>query len=81
MSRNLNIINYIIMAFDKKYSQFGVLKIDGTIVKVYSDSGSFTSIHVWEKIVNASWAGDFVIVTVEGGKVRRYSDIGSFTTI
>ena len=69
------------MAFDKKYSDYGVLKIDGNYVKVHSDSGNYITISVGENIASASWAGSFVNVTLQSGKVKRYSDSGNYTTI
>lgn len=69
------------MAFDKKFSQYGVLKIEGNSVKVHSTETSYDLISVGEKVVNASWAGDFINVTLENGRVKRYSSTTYYNLI
>ena len=69
------------MAWDSKILNFGVLKIEGKYVKVYSDRSSYTSISVGEEVINAVWAGGELNVTLKNGKVRRYKDRSSYITI
>lgn len=73
--------NIIIMAFDSKYSSFGVLKVDGRSVKVYNSNSSYSSISVGYDINDARWAGSDVLVQLADVKVRRYSSFSSYTTI
>ncbi len=69
------------MAFDKKQKDFGVVKIQGDKVQIYSSSASYTTIAVGKPVLNAVWAGDFLNITCSDGKVRRYSSTASYTTI
>jgi hypothetical protein len=69
------------MAWDSKFFNFGVLKIEGKTVKVYSDKYSYTTISVGEDITNANWAGGELNISLKNGKVRRYSDKYSYKTI
>jgi hypothetical protein len=69
------------MAWDSKFFNFGVVKIDGKNVKVHSDSSSYRTISVGEEVVNANWAGGELNITLKSGKVRRYSDGSSYRTI
>lgn len=69
------------MAWDPKYPQFGVVRIEGKSVKVYQDSSNYYTIHVGEMVTNASWAGGELNVTLANGRVRRYSDKSNYKTI
>jgi hypothetical protein len=63
------------------YQKFGVLKIEGKSVKMYSTQSSYSSIHVGEEISDARWNGDQLMVTLKNGKVRLYSTQSSYKTI
>jgi len=69
------------MAWDSKYINFGVVKIEGYNVKVYKDSSNYTTIYVGSAVNNANWAGGELNVTLATGKVRRYKDSSNYTTI
>lgn len=69
------------MAFDKRYVDSGVLKIDGEKIKVYSTGGVYITINAGSKIRSANWSGSELIVYLENGKTRRYSYEGAYTTI
>jgi len=69
------------MAWDQKLKNFGVIKVEGKNVKLYSSSVSYITISVNELVTNAIWAGDFLNVTLANGKVRRYSSQVSYTTV
>jgi len=69
------------MAWDSKFYNFGVLKVEGKNVKVYSSQSSYVTVSVGEPITSASWAGGELNVTLAKGKVRRYSSQSSYTTI
>jgi hypothetical protein len=69
------------MAWDNSYSNFGVLKIDGSKVKVYKDRYNYKTITVNKSIVNAIWAGGELNITLADGKVRRYKDLYNYKAI
>ncbi|NDA63228.1 MAG: hypothetical protein EBX50_14485 [Chitinophagia bacterium] len=69
------------MAWDPKYPAFGVIKIEGKIVKMYSSRDNYTSLSFSVPVKNAVWAGNFLNVTLADGKVRRYSSRDSYSTI
>ena len=69
------------MAWDPKFSAFGVIKIEGKIVKMYYSRDNYTSLSFTVLVKNATWAGNFLNVTLADGKVRRYSSRDSYSTI
>ena len=69
------------MAWDPKFSAFGVIKIEGKTVKMYSSRDNYTSLSFTVLVKNAMWAGNFLNVTLGDGKVRRYSSRDSYITI
>jgi len=69
------------MPWDSKFSNFGVIKIEGKNVKLYSDNKNYITISVSKEIKNAVWAGGELNITLKNGKVRRYRDrVGYITT-
>jgi|APCry1669193181_1035450.scaffolds.fasta_scaffold07707_4 hypothetical protein len=69
------------MAWESKFFNFGVVKIDGKNVKVYYDSSQYRTISVGEEVISATWAGGELNVTLKSGKVRRYHDTSQYRTI
>ena len=69
------------MAWDPKFPAFGVLKIEGKNIKVYSSRDNYTILTFTVAVNNAVWAGNFLNVTLADGKVRRYSSRDSYSTI
>ena len=69
------------MSWESKYPNFGVLKVDGDKVHVYSDKYSYLTIDAGSKVQNASWAGGEINITLFNGNVRRYKDKYSYITI
>ena len=69
------------MAWDSKYPAFGVIKIDGKKVHLYSTRDRYTTITCDRPVVNAMWAGSFLNVTLDSKKVRRYSSRDSYNLI
>jgi len=68
------------MAWDSKYPAFGVIKIQGDKVLLYSSRDNYTAISTGKPITNAVWAGNFLNVTLADKKVRRYSSRDSYST-
>ncbi|NWL04252.1 hypothetical protein DM790_25825 [Flavobacterium collinsii] len=69
------------MAFDSSFIDYGVVKIEGEKVKLYSTSSNHIYINVGKRISNAVWSGKELNVYLENGKVRRYSSPSSYITI
>lgn len=69
------------MAWDPKYPNFGVLRIENDKVKVYRDSSNYNTVSVGMQVTNAQWSGQELNVTLSNGKVRRYRDQSNYTTI
>ena len=70
------------MGWEAKYSNFGVVKIEGKNVKVFSDKTDYITIELGEEeAVNAYWAGDYLKIRLKNGKVRRYSNSNYYITI
>ena len=69
------------MAWDPKYSTFGVIKIEGKMIKLYSSKDNYTSLTFTVPVKNAVWAGNCLNVTLADGKVRRYSSRDSYSII
>ncbi|MCX6242693.1 MAG: hypothetical protein NTX43_12875 [Bacteroidetes bacterium] len=69
------------MAWDSKYSNFGVVKIERKNVKVFSDQNDYITIGLVDEVTNAIWVDDELNITLKSGEVRRYSDRNYFITI
>lgn len=62
------------MAFDRKYQNYGVIKIEGGTVRLYESQQNFLTLNTSGGTpVSAFWAGDCVVVGMADGKARRYS--------
>jgi hypothetical protein len=70
-----------IMAFDSRFISYGVIKIEGEKVKLYSTSSNHIHINIGSDVTNAVWAGDVLNVYLSSGKVRRYTSPSSYTTV
>jgi hypothetical protein len=74
------------MAFDSKFRNFGVAKVDseGKYVWVYWSDNNSCRESIWiqgGKAINAHWAGDCIIVSMADGKIRRYESFGTYTVM
>ena len=69
------------MPWDSKYPNFGVVKIDGKIVRVYSDRDDYITIGLGDEVASAAWVGGELNLTLKNGKVRRYKDRNYYVTI
>jgi hypothetical protein len=68
------------MAWDKKYSNFGVIKITGDRVKLHYSKDNYDTISVGKEIISAVWAGDDVIIRLVDGKIRKYKSKDNYQT-
>ncbi len=69
------------MSWESKFQEFGVIKVEGNNVKVYSNSQFYLTIHVGEPLNDARWAGDAVVVNLKSGKARRYTSSQFYITV
>lgn len=69
------------MSWDNKFIQFGVVKFENSIIKVYSDRYNYVTINTNSPISSVSWAGGELNVTLTDGKVRRYQDRFNYVII
>jgi len=69
------------MAWDSKFVNFGVVKIEGNNVKVFRDQYNYSTISVGKTVTNAVWAGGELNVSMSDGKVRRYKDQYNYVTV
>jgi len=69
------------MAFDSRFSDYGVIKIEGEKVKLYSTSSNHIYINVGKKITNAVWSGVTLNVYLADANVRCYTSPNTYTTI
>ena len=69
------------MGFDSKYSNHGLLKVDGNIVRVYYSNSNYDNIHCGAPVSSATWAGDTVIVNYANGKTRRYKNTSNYDNV
>lgn len=69
------------MAWEPKYPNFGVLKIEGKNVRVYSDRNDYITIGLGDEIANAVWVEGELNITLKNGEVRRYKDRNYYKTI
>ena len=70
------------MAFDKKYQNYGVVKVENGTVRLYESQQNYLTLNTSGGTpVSAVWSGENVNVTMADGKVRRYTLQQSYTTI
>jgi len=68
------------MAWDPKYPAFGVIKIQGDRILLYSSRDNYNTLTIGKPITNAIWVGNFLNITLADHKVRRYSSRDSYVT-
>jgi len=69
------------MAFDSKFVNYGVIKIEGDNVLIYYSGSNYDRVRCGDTVSSASWAGSNLIVNFMSGKVRRYSSTSIYDNI
>jgi hypothetical protein len=69
------------MGFDSKFISYGVIKVEGEKLKLYSTSSNHIIINVGKEVNNAVWSGDVLNVYLKDGKVRRYTSTTHYSTV
>ena len=68
------------MAWDAKFRNYGVIKIERDSVLVYSDRSDYVRIY-HPYAVSAQWAGDAVLITDKSGQTLRFTDRNHYDRI
>ena len=62
------------MAFDKKYQNFGVVKLENGTVRFYESQQNYLTLNTSGGTpVSANWSGENIIVKMSNGKFRKYT--------
>jgi hypothetical protein len=67
--------------FNSKQKNFGILKVEGRIVKVYETQSVYSNLNIGHNVADARWAGDAIIVELMDGKMRRYTTLSQYVTV
>jgi hypothetical protein len=67
--------------FSSKLKNFGVLKIDRNIVKMFESQSQYSNLNVGQEVIDARWTGNCVVVQLKDGKSRRYSTLSQYINI
>lgn len=67
--------------FNSNQKNFGVLKVEKNIVKVFETQSQYNNLNVGQDVVDAYWAGESIIVKLMNGKVRRYTTLSQYCTV
>lgn len=62
-------------------NKYGVLKVEGKSVKMYTSQNAANIIPVGSEVKDARWSGSDLLVFLEDGKVRRYKNFNTYNTI
>lgn len=67
------------MAWESKFINYGVIKIDPefNVVRVYYTSNNYENIHV-SGVLSATWAGDCVLIKLQNGKAMKYKNTANY---
>jgi hypothetical protein len=66
------------MAWDSKFIEFGVAKVEGDKVKVFKDKFTYNTLSIGKPVKYAIWTGSELTVYLSDGKVRKYKDQFTF---
>lgn len=68
--------------WEPKFIQCGVVKVEGTRLRVFKDQYNYVTIDVGTPIQMALWGGDGNLnVYLHNGRVRRYRDRVNYVTM
>jgi hypothetical protein len=67
--------------FNPKLKNFGVLKVEKNIVKLFESKAQYSTLSVGQPIEDVRWAGDSIVIRLMDGKVRRYTTLSQYVTI
>lgn len=69
------------MAWEPKYPNYGIVKIEGKNVRVYCTKYIATTLEVGEEVSKAVWEGKELRVTLINGQVKKYSSKFDFVIV
>jgi hypothetical protein len=61
-------------------ANYGVIKIDGSTVKLYRATYTYENLYVGRPVDRAVWMGNALVVYLQDGTTRRYSDWNNYQT-
>lgn len=67
------------MSFVKE-RKFGVIKIEGFFIKLYTSQTSYSVINIGSEIRDARWNGNELFIYLTCGKVRKYNTQSCYST-
>jgi hypothetical protein len=67
--------------FNPLYEQYGVIRVEGTRLRIYKDNNNFSTISVGSQVTHALWNGGLLTVYLSNGQVRRYHDYYNFINV
>jgi hypothetical protein len=67
--------------FNPLYEQYGVIRVEGTRLRIYKDNNNFSTISVGSQVSHALWNGGYLTVYLINGQIRRYHDYYNFINI
>jgi hypothetical protein len=68
------------MSFEKEI-KYGVIKIEGKVVKLYTCQTSYSCINIGKDVKDARWIGSELLIFLSDGKIRKYKTQSSYSTI
>jgi hypothetical protein len=60
--------------FNPKFERYGVIRVENSRVRIYSDPYNSETIYIGQPISHAMWNGGEVTVYLANGSIRRYRD-------
>ena len=68
------------MAFERERN-YGIIKIEKSVIKLYTSQTSYSSISIGHEIKDVRWVGTQLVVYLLNGKIRTYKTQSSYSTI
>ena len=65
----------------EKANKFGILKVEGKSVKMYSSQTSANVINIGYDIKDVRWSGNDLLVYLMDGKVRKYKNFSNYSVV
>jgi hypothetical protein len=67
--------------FNSNQKNFGILKIDRNIVKVFETQSQYININVGQEVIDARWSGSSIVVYLKDNKARRYNTPSQYSNV
>ena len=67
--------------FSPNQKDFGVIKIDKDVIKVFETQSRYSNLNVGQEIKDARWSGSGIVVYLMDGTIRRYTSLSQYINI